>query len=215
MTAGLLTARNYGQVLTPTREFAQRMSGLDQLVLYHDGYVAAALAVLAGMGVVVSYTLLQERTAWFGKTRLWWLLLAASVVMVQIAPGGYVSQSQGMVGLLPQRLTLLTAAMGCCVIAGMAKRWWHCAVLGLAVLPFFCLYYRDTQGLNRLESKIEQAVQALPQQSRVITSIWLNQSCVQCANILAGPASDTATAMPTTNRPADSSGCGRSAKMRL
>ena len=184
MTSGLLIAREYVRVLTPTREFAQRMTGLDQLVLYRNGYVVAALVVLAGMGVVVSCALLQERMVALRRTRLWLLLLAASVVMVQIVPGGYVSQTQGMIGLLPQRMTLLTAAMGCCVVAGMSKRWWHCAVLSLAVLPFFYMYYRDTQNLNRLESKIEQAVQTLPQQARVITTIWMNQSRVQCANII-------------------------------
>jgi hypothetical protein len=166
-------------------DVSQRMFGFDQLILFHNGYLPAMIAVMIATGVVFFHTLYREGWPAFSQVRLWLLLLVSIAVLLPLLPNGFVTQHQGMVGMLPQRVSLIAAAILCCVMAGMFRSWGHCAILGIAVLPFFYLYYHDAQNLNELEARIEQVVKQLPPGTKVTSSINTSlQSRVSCTHML-------------------------------
>jgi MFS family permease len=169
----LFWIRTHLPTMEEAADLSQRMLGFDQLVLYRHQYLWAALAAMGAAFVVMASTLARERGAALCRVRLCLLLTAAGALVLPILPNGFVTRSSGLIGLLPPRISMIVAAAFLCALAGTARRWWHCLLLSLAVLPFLVLYFQDVQSINRLERTMTRAVQLLPPGARVITAINL------------------------------------------
>jgi hypothetical protein len=76
------------------------------------------------------------------------------------------------ISLLTDRLTLVTAILGCCLLGGMTPRKWHLAGFAGFAAVFFFFLYQDTGKVNRMEAQAEKYERVLPPGQRIIATIW-------------------------------------------
>ena len=75
------------------------------------------------------------------------------------------------IGLLLERLSLISATLGCCILGVIEARKWHVAGFAAIAAVFFLFVYQDERTLNRMEEQVERMVGTLPQGSRVMETI--------------------------------------------
>jgi hypothetical protein len=73
--------------------------------------------------------------------------------------------------LLSGRLTSVTVAVMCCILAAMRPRRWHLAGYVAIAAIFFAMVYQDTAVANTMEDQVEQLERTLPPNQRVIGTI--------------------------------------------
>jgi hypothetical protein len=73
--------------------------------------------------------------------------------------------------LLTERLTSVSAALVCCLLAAIEPRKWHW--IGMAAIAglFFTFLYQDTAIVNKMEEQVEHLVATLPPGQRVMATI--------------------------------------------
>jgi hypothetical protein len=149
--------------------------GPDQLVLYGHRYMALAIyfiLLIVVMTVSVDRIQLREFTLWQRvRTPLeLWALVVFGVGMLWEG----ISVPKYAMGLtyIPERLTTISAVLLLCVLGCLPPRKWHLISLASCAAIFFLWIYQDTAMLNRMEEQVVHLVKAVPQDGRVIATIW-------------------------------------------
>ncbi len=149
-------------------------NGADQLALSEDRhmYVAAAAFVLGLAACCVEAYARREEWRTPGRTGLLLQLYAATQMAVLLLPGVVVLPNfAAPVSFLTERFSLLSAVLGCGLLARVRPRAWHAAGFAAIAAAFFLFTYRETALLDRMESQAEQLVRNLPQGQRVLETI--------------------------------------------
>ena len=147
------------------------ITGANQIVLFGMKYVI----LFAGL-LLIWAALLRSLIKSEGMVHLFsappfqlWLLNAAAAVFIPdrlLFP-----QFGGSFGFIAERLSLAAALMMCAVLASAsATRLTRVALASVALL-FFGLLYADQRELNRMEDRLDVAVDRLPLGQRAITSL--------------------------------------------
>ncbi|HYA97913.1 MAG TPA: hypothetical protein VEH49_07450, partial [Methylomirabilota bacterium] len=74
-------------------------------------------------------------------------------------------------GWIIARLTLISAVLGCSILAAVKPRPWHAAGFTIIAVVFFFLNYRETTPLNQMEQQVERLLDGLPRNARLLETI--------------------------------------------
>ena len=145
------------------------ITGANQIVLFGMKYVPLFVGLL-----LIAMMLLHVLIKRFGLAGLirtipvqLWLLNAAAVLLI---PDRVLFPQFGRpLGYIAQRLSLAAGLMLCAALASApAPRFAKVALVSVALL-FFGLLYTDERALNRMEDKLDTAVDQLPRGQRVVS----------------------------------------------
>jgi hypothetical protein len=149
-------------------------TGADQFVLFSERYKWIEDAFLAFSALAIGRDLWANRSKnparhnYAIPAELYVILLVA----VALLPEGIRFADQvPALALLTGRLTSVSAALLCCLLAAMRPRRWHFAGFLALAAVYFTFVYRDTGVINRMESQVEQLLHTLPPDQRVMGSI--------------------------------------------
>jgi len=150
------------------------LNGVDQLVLSSKyRLLAAAILCIGAVCFLVDAT-------WNGRNARYWQdrsiplsLYVISYVATFVLPDSiWLPQYPFPVTQLVMRLTLVCAIFALCILGSLRLRVWHLAVFSAAAAFFFAFFWSDTAKLNAMETQAEQLVRKVPQNSRVLATIW-------------------------------------------
>jgi hypothetical protein len=97
-----------------------------------------------------------------------WLLNAAAVLLI---PNAVNFPNYGLpFSYVIDRLSLAAGIMSCAVVGAVPMRVHEKIALAALALAFFCILFKDTLELNRLEDGVDAAVMHLPAGARVVGS---------------------------------------------
>jgi hypothetical protein len=149
-------------------------NGADQLVIFGDRYKIAELALIAFFAIAIIADLISRRRE-TGRSKYY--VIAAQLYLIVwlgviLFPRGVRFEGHpAAIALITERLTTISAALACCILAAMRPRKWHLGVsLGIAML-FFAFLYQDTGVINDMEAQAEKLTGALPPDQRVLATI--------------------------------------------
>lgn len=149
-------------------------TGADQMLLFGTAYrvVEWAFVAFAACSLAADLVVRFREGASARDYLIPLELYVAAGIAVLALPGlVYFPREVAPLSFIAPRLTSISAALICCLLAAMRPRVWHLAAsLAIASL-FFGLVYRDTRSINRMESQADALVASLPAGSRVIGSI--------------------------------------------
>jgi hypothetical protein len=149
-------------------------NGADQLLLFSDRYKYVEYAFLIFAIVALGRDLSPSKSGSAPKcnyaipAELYVILLAAVYALPE---GIRLVNKVPALALLSGRLTSVTAAILCCLLAVMRPRRWHLAGSAAIALIFFSMIYQDTATANRMEQQVEQLERTLPPNQRVMGTI--------------------------------------------
>jgi len=150
-------------------------NGADQVYLFGPRYniLRIVLISFAIFALVVDiYRRRRERGAWTKYSipvQLYVLLLLSALLLpeaIRFRPG-----NAHVLALLAERLTSVSAAVFCCVLAAMRPRWWHLIGFTAIAAFFFTFLYQDTATVNRMELQAERLERTLPPNQRILVTI--------------------------------------------
>jgi hypothetical protein len=148
-------------------------TGPDQLILFGWRYLVVKRALLIfAVGALVADVIRRrsEKGLWSAYSIPLQLYIAVELA-VFLFPRGVHFPHHVAIALITERLTSISAVMGCCLLGVMRPSRWHLAAsLGIAAI-FFAFIYQDTTQVNRIERQAEQLVRALPPNQRVLATI--------------------------------------------
>jgi hypothetical protein len=150
------------------------MNGTDQLVLFGERYQFVAWAVLAFAIVSLGVDVIRrwrEASFWHFCNIPLQLLLLALLAVPLLPRGVHFPDKTAAIALLTERLTSVTAAIGCCLLGAMRPSKWHLAGSLTIAAVFFAFLFQDTGVVNNLEAQAEQLVRTLPPNQRVLATI--------------------------------------------
>jgi hypothetical protein len=177
-SVALLTAAHFyfwrhNVVEIQTRPFYYFWGG-DQLLLFGKRYelVAGAFLLFAAVAMAVDrFGSPSDAKRWerFAiPLQLYLVLIAAALLL----PEGIRFRSQSpALALLTERLTSVSAAVLCCLLAGAKPRKWPIVPLTAIAAVFFVFVYQDTGRANRMEAQLEGLVRTIPPDQRVMGTI--------------------------------------------
>jgi hypothetical protein len=148
-------------------------NGADQLVLFGDRYrnVELALVAFVLLSLTVDIGCRREPGLWvyYSIPLQLYLLVELSVPLF---PGGVrFPHHAAPIALLTERLTTVSAVLGCCLLGAMRPSRWHLAGSAAIAALFFWFVYQDTATVNKMEEQIVQLVGELPPGQRVMGTI--------------------------------------------
>lgn len=148
-------------------------NGTDQLILFGGRYRIAAWAagIFAGAAVVVD-AISRRREA--GIWRAYGMPVQLYVVVelaIFLFPRGVQWPHRVAIALITERLTSISAILGCCVLGVARPAKWHLAATMAIGLLFAWFLYQDTAIVNQIEQQAERLVNTLPPNQRVLASI--------------------------------------------
>jgi hypothetical protein len=168
--AGHLAARQFVIVRWTHRQWAQS-TGVDQLWLYDPKYYVAMTALLM-VEALLFLRLARSRGTHPILSGIPFHLTVLAAAAVFVLPTGI--QVPGYAHLLTyiaERLSLGVGVCACALLASVKpERVERCAI-GIALVIFFGMVYRDERALNAFEDRIGQAVAAVPANARVISLV--------------------------------------------
>lgn len=149
-------------------------NGADQLVLFGERYrvLARALLVFAAVAIVIDLIRRRRETGllkYYGIPIQLYVLAMLSVLVLPDAI--HFPPPMATIALLTERMTSITAVIGCCVLGAVRPRKWHFAVLSAIAAVFFAFLYEDTAIVNRMQAEVIQLVSKLPPNQRVLATI--------------------------------------------
>ncbi len=170
MAAGHLAARQFVIARWTHRQWAQS-TGVDQLWLYDPKYYVAMTALL------MVEALLFLRLARARGTRpilsgipFHLTVLAAAAVFV-LPTGIQIPGYAHLLAYIAERLSLGVGVCACALLASAKPERVERTAIGIALLLFFGMLYRDERALNTFEDRIGQAVATVPPNSRVVSLV--------------------------------------------
>lgn len=149
-------------------------NGADQLVLFGERYRVLARALLAFALVSIVLDLIRTRREpsplryYSIPVQLYFLAMFSALVLPDAI---HLPPPTATIALLTERLTSITAVIGCCVLGAMHPRRWHFAAASVIAVVYFAFLYQDTAIVNRMESQAIQLVSKLPPNQRVLATI--------------------------------------------
>ena len=152
---------------------AYLINGADQMVLGTHYYWIAVVLVLAGLAAVIP-RLIRQLTTGGVKHRLGLplQLYCITLFIVWTQPTViYLPRFTSPVGFILERVSLISAVLGCCLLGGVELRRWPKLVLVGVATSFFALVHADTAALNRIETRVAELVQTIPPGQRVISTL--------------------------------------------
>jgi hypothetical protein len=170
MAAGHLAARQFVIARWTHRQWAQS-TGVDQLWLYDPKYYVAMTALLM-VEALLFLRLARERGARPVLSGIPFHLTALAAAAVFVLPTGI--QIPGYAHLLAyiaERLSLGVGVCACALLAAAKPQRVERYAIAVALLVFFGMVYRDERALNVFEGRVQQAVSAVPPNSRVISLV--------------------------------------------
>jgi hypothetical protein len=149
-------------------------NGADQLVLFSERYhlPERAMVVFALAAIVVDVVRRRREHNWFRSYAIpleLYLLLGIAVFTLPSAI--HFSAPRAAIALLTDRLTLISAALGLCLLGGMPRAKWHLLASSALAAVFFSFLYQDTRTITRMEAEIERLVETLPPNQRVVATV--------------------------------------------
>jgi hypothetical protein len=145
------------------------LAGADQLVFYGPVYFLVAIPLIAFATMTVIAALIKNWHSLWPKIAVSLPFYGVLAAVAFFAPGGLVvPQFEGAMNLLPDRITLYAAIIGCCVLGSLPLRRWQTGVFAMLTLAFFSLLYADTAKVNAMEEKIHALIASLPPHERVL-----------------------------------------------
>lgn len=149
-------------------------TGLDQLILFGNRYRIIKRSVLIFTGIALIVDVIHRRH----ERGLWkaYSIPLQFYIVVQLAvflfPRGIQFPHRVAIALITERLTSISAVVGCCLLGVMRPSKWHLAAsLAIAAL-FVSFLYQDTTTVDRIEAQAEKLVRTLPRNQRVLASIF-------------------------------------------
>jgi hypothetical protein len=149
-------------------------NGADQLLLFGDRYKYVEYAFLVFSIVALARDLWPSKSDSAPKCNyaipgeLYVILIAAVIFLPE---GIRFANKVPALALLSGRLTSVTAAVVCCILAAMRPRRWHLAGYVAVAAIFFAMVYQDTGVANTMEDQVEQLERTLPPNQRVLGTI--------------------------------------------
>lgn len=150
------------------------MNGADQAVLFGERYQWIARALLAFGFAALAWDVIsrrREREHWRSAGIVAQLFLLALLAVPLLPRGVHFPGTEAAVALLTDRLTSVTAALACCLLATMRPAKWHLAATLAIAVVFFAFLYQDTGVVNRIEAEAARLVRTLPPNTRVLATI--------------------------------------------
>ncbi|HYL09596.1 MAG TPA: hypothetical protein VEU31_02575 [Candidatus Acidoferrales bacterium] len=150
------------------------LTGADQFILFGKRYffVALTISVFAAAVFVMDVIRRRHEPGYWARLSIPLQLYAVAELGVILLPGSiYFPRYGSQIGLLLDRLSLVSAVLACCVLAGMRPRKWHLAGFAAIAAAFFSFVDRDEGRLNRMEERAGQLISTLPQGARVMETI--------------------------------------------
>ncbi len=150
------------------------MNGVDQIVLYGSRYSILALCFLVFLLVAIIYSFIRlrkEKQYPSGvriSLELWAVLLFSAAMIPEVI---FLPQYTAPVALFVSRGTMLSAVLLLCLLGCLRPARWQLAGFSVTAAVLFVFLYQDTGRLNRLEASAQQMLNALPNGSRIITTI--------------------------------------------
>lgn len=184
--------RHYVVEASPFHFYA--MNGADQVLLFGLRYQWIEWALLAfAIGALGTDAILRRRSGGSERASRGWsdariilqLFLLALLAVPLLPRGVHLPGTVAAVALLTDRLTSVTAALGCCLLATMRPAKWHLATSLAIAAVFFTFVYQDTAVVNRMEADAARLVRTLPRNARVLATILpLDNSRVMIQHII-------------------------------
>ncbi len=150
-------------------------NGADQLVLFGERYRLVARALMLFVAVSLAIDVIRRRR----RSRTWqdyeiplqlYLLVWLAVFLL---PGAVIfPPPTAPVALLTERVTSVSAILGCCLVGALRPSKWHLAASAAIAAVFFSFIYQDTAVVNRMEAQAVQLVGTLPPKQRVLATIF-------------------------------------------
>jgi len=149
-------------------------NGADQLVLFGERYrfVARALLVFAALSLTIDLAGRRQHRTGSDYALPAQLYLLTEIAIVLLPGAVAFPPPAAAAALLTERLTSVSAAMGCCLLGVVRPRKWHLAVSAAIAAVFFSFLYQDTSLVDKMESQIVQLVSGLPPDQRVMATIF-------------------------------------------
>jgi hypothetical protein len=150
-------------------------TGADQLLLFSARYRIPdfAIVVFAILSIGVDLYRRSDERGYFRYYAIPLCLYLIVEIAVPFLPRGvrFPDNPGTPIALLTERLTLVSAVFGCCLLGAMRPSKCHLAGSMAIAAVFFTFVYQDTGTINRMESQIEKLVSALPPGQRVMGTI--------------------------------------------
>jgi hypothetical protein len=153
-----------------------RLNGTDQLVTYGAQYHLVANAMLmfllacVAIDIALRWRAKESMESLGLPLQLYVIAVVAALLLPRVL---YSAQLLGpQVGLLPERLTSVSAVLALCMIGALRPQKWHVAGFAAIAALFFVYLYADTGTLNRMEAQAEKYERVLPPGQRVVATIW-------------------------------------------
>ncbi|MGC2718007.1 MAG: hypothetical protein WA209_00320 [Candidatus Acidiferrales bacterium] len=149
-------------------------NGADQFLLFSPRYKYIEYAFLAFSVFAIVRDLWPSKSGVAPKctyaipAELYLILLAAVVFLPE---GIRFANQVPALALLTGRLTSVSGAVTCCILAAMRPRRWHLAGYFAIASVFFAMVYQDTAAANQMEAQVEQLVRTIAPNQRVLGMI--------------------------------------------
>ncbi len=170
MVAGHFILRHLVSMRWSPTQFGNSL-GLEQVWVFDVKYVVLPLGLLGVWALLLGRLLRRDGSGSVvsGIPFQVCLLGAAAVVLL---PGAVrLPGAAAVLGYIPERMSLPVAVCACALLAGAPARRADRHVLLALALVFFAFLYRDERKINAFEARVQNAVSALPADSRVIMPV--------------------------------------------
>jgi hypothetical protein len=148
-------------------------NGADQLDLFGFRYeiLEIVVIVLALVSLAIDIGWRKTRKPWdiYGIPLQLYIVVELGVVL--LPRGVHFPQHIAAIALITERLTTLSAVVGCCLLGAMRPSRWHAAWSVAVACVFFFFLYQDTATVNQMEAQVERLVDTLPRDQRVMGTI--------------------------------------------
>jgi len=147
-------------------------NGADQLVLFGERYRFLARALLLFVVASLAADVWRRESGRWPEYALPVQLYALVALAVFVLPDAVIfPPPTAPIALLTERLTSVSAALGCCLLGVARPSKWHLIGTAAIAAVFFSFLYRDTAAVNRMEAEAARLVSALPPNQRVMATI--------------------------------------------
>ncbi|HXX19788.1 MAG TPA: hypothetical protein VEJ46_10325 [Candidatus Acidoferrum sp.] len=150
-------------------------NGADQLVLFGERYRLLARALLAFAAIALGADLVrryQKRESLADYLLPVQFYVLAEVAVLLLPDAVIFPPPTAAIALLTERLTSVSAILGCWLLGAARPGRWHFAGSAVIAAIFFSFLYQDTATVNRMEGQVEQLVSTLPPNRRVMATIF-------------------------------------------
>ena len=149
-------------------------NGADQLVLFGERYriLARALLAFAALSIILDLILRRRESGLLKCYSIPIQLYTLAMFAVLVLPDAiHFPPPTATIALLTERITSITAVIGCCVLGAMQPRKYHFVAAAVIAGFFFVFLHQDTAIVNRMEAQVVQLVSKLPPNQRVLATI--------------------------------------------